>query len=319
MIDLQKRQRSLFKNKTRLSLEEYQRINIIQTMSDSVQVLLSTKLSVVVQIITGMLGLHGITYILPAPHGVLTKLLTVETIVQFVELSFYLFFIVRFHLASLARWRYYDWFFTTPLMLLTTVVFFKYNQIMATQPAPQNAPVPTSLSIAAVIKEHPAAVATIAAANAAMLVFGYLGETGHMSRTLASQLGFAALAVSFGTIWHVFARHARRSQVFFAFLAIFWSAYGIAYGFPVASKNISFNLLDIVAKNFFGIFLYGLILSVSRATKITPQSSAAPSPAPTPSPTLSLTPTEAEATSLLPPGPFSDQVVLPITGAGPAA
>jgi bacteriorhodopsin len=41
---------------------------------------------------------------------------------------------------------------------------------------------------------------------------------------------------------------------------IVWSLYGVAAILPFFIKNISYNILDIFAKNFFGLFLYGIIL-----------------------------------------------------------
>ena len=43
-----------------------------------------------------------------------------------------------------------------------------------------------------------------------------------------------------------------------------WSLYGVAALMPADIKNISYNLLDIVAKNFYGLYLYYKILQVSR-------------------------------------------------------
>jgi bacteriorhodopsin len=42
---------------------------------------------------------------------------------------------------------------------------------------------------------------------------------------------------------------------------IFWSLYGVAAVFDFENKNTSYNILDIFAKNFFGMFLYWLIKS----------------------------------------------------------
>jgi bacteriorhodopsin len=42
---------------------------------------------------------------------------------------------------------------------------------------------------------------------------------------------------------------------------VFWSLYGIAAVLNFENKNTSYNVLDIFAKNFYGIFLYWFIKS----------------------------------------------------------
>jgi hypothetical protein len=38
-----------------------------------------------------------------------------------------------------------------------------------------------------------------------------------------------------------------------------WALYGVAFLCPSVVKNVSYTILDIFAKNFFGIFLYYII------------------------------------------------------------
>jgi bacteriorhodopsin len=42
--------------------------------------------------------------------------------------------------------------------------------------------------------------------------------------------------------------------LFWYFFSV-WSIYGIAALFPYKEKNISYNILDLFSKNFFGLFL----------------------------------------------------------------
>jgi hypothetical protein len=42
-----------------------------------------------------------------------------------------------------------------------------------------------------------------------------------------------------------------------------WSLYGVAAWFPSALKNASYNILDIFAKNFYGVFLSYLFITLS--------------------------------------------------------
>jgi len=243
-------------------------------------VLLTTKISLAVQIATGLVGLQGLTYALPAPHSVLSHLLALETVVQFVELTFYAWFVYQFNLSTMALTRYADWLLTTPAMLLTTIMYFRYHATLngdardakraaegfagaAEEPAPPR----TSFSktIGDFVRDNKADVAIIFAANAFMLATGVLGEIGALPLIPATLLGFGGLAVSFATIYRKFAKDSPVGRVMFAFLATVWSAYGLAFLFPAAIKNISFNVLDVFAKNFFGVYLYVQVRRIAAA------------------------------------------------------
>jgi bacteriorhodopsin len=244
-------------------------------------VLLTTKISLAVQIATGFVGLQGLTYALPQPHAVLTHLLALETFVQFVELTFYAWFVYRFNLSTMALTRYADWFFTTPTMLLTTIMYFRYqsvvngaaaksaaftNHIPEPDEKPADAPRPSFIkTIGDFVRENKKEVATILGANVFMLAAGALGEVGAISRAASVVLGFGGLAVSFATIYRKFAKDSPVGRALFAILTALWAAYGVAFLFPAAAKNISFNVLDVFAKNFFGVYLYFQVRRIAAA------------------------------------------------------
>jgi hypothetical protein len=48
---------------------------------------------------------------------------------------------------------------------------------------------------------------------------------------------------------------------------VVWSLYGIAALLPTLQKNISYNGLDIIAKNFYGLFIFYYIVMVYRDAK----------------------------------------------------
>ena len=236
-------------------------------------VLLTTKISLAVQIATGLIGIQGLTYALPQPHAVLTHLLALETVVQFVELTFYAWFVYRFNLSTMALTRYADWFFTTPTMLLTTIMYFRYQSVVngaAAKSAAANekfaspaAPAEPAASrpsffhtLGDFIRENKKEVATIFSANVFMLATGALGEIGAIQRITSAILGFGGLAVSFTTIYQKYAKDSPVGRALFAILTALWTAYGVAFMFPPAAKNIAFNVLDVFAKNFFGVYLY---------------------------------------------------------------
>jgi hypothetical protein len=253
-------------------------------------VLLTTKISLAVQIATGFVGLQGLTYALPEPHSVLSHLLALETFVQFVELTFYAWFVYQFNLSTMALTRYADWLLTTPTMLLTTIMYFRYQSALNGDardakragaegfagPDEPPAPRPTFFkTIGDFIRENKADVAIIFAANAFMLATGALGEIGALPLIPATLLGFGGLAVSFATIYRKFAKDSPVGRAMFAILATIWSAYGVAFLFPAAAKNISFNVLDVFAKNFFGVYLYVQVRRVAAAAAASAKAAAA--------------------------------------------
>jgi hypothetical protein len=92
---------------------------------------LSTNLSIIIQVLTGLIGIHGLFIRLPEKHKILQNILTLELIVQFIELFFYIFVLQSMVITALphmAATRYMDWIITTPTMLLTTIIFFKYEE-----------------------------------------------------------------------------------------------------------------------------------------------------------------------------------------------
>jgi len=96
--------------------------------------------------------------------------------------------------------------------------------------------------------------------NALMLWFGYLQEIGLLSLVWSSILGYASLLGSFGILYKQFVSKTPQQQGLFYFMFGVWSLYGIAAGLQSKEKNIMYNVLDIFAKNFYGLFLGYLIL-----------------------------------------------------------
>jgi bacteriorhodopsin len=215
---------------------------------------LTTQLSIGVQVVTGVLGLASVTTVLPEPHAVLVSVLWLEIIVQIIELGFYFWFVSRFHLLSFAARRYFDWVISTPIMLLTMMLYFTYTRQMENDKPDSN-----PLTLWSFIQDNRHDILWVFAANLAMLVFGFLGETGVIPLGMATVFGFAGLALSFSIIYWQYARHSKVGRNMFVILSIVWSLYGIAFLFPPMEKNISYNVLDIIAKNFFGLYLVVII------------------------------------------------------------
>jgi bacteriorhodopsin len=221
----------------------------------------TTKASVAIQLITGAVGALGLTYTLPPEHAVLNELLRLEMLVQLIELLFYFYFLSSFQLEGLAEKRYFDWVISTPIMLFTMAAYFTYKSKDETRNKDENKE-GLSLWDFYTINQQPLWIIFIA--NFCMLLFGYLGEIGILGKSSAFTLGTGALLVSFYTLYEKFAKFSASAQTLFAVMFVLWSGYGGGFLLSSVAKNIVYNGLDILAKNFFGLFLFYQIQSLSR-------------------------------------------------------
>jgi bacteriorhodopsin len=211
-------------------------------------VLRTTYASVLAQCLTGLYGIYGLFQrVAPADYSIYAAL-AIEMFVQAIQFTFYLVFITRFDLSTMALTRYQDWFITTPLMLISASIYYHYEKLRAEGRD-------TTDALRTFWTEHRQAVVVIVLANLVMIAFGYAGEIGILSRASGTVWGFVAFAVAFYTLWTRLASHSTPGRWLFSLIASVWTLYGIAYLFGTVAKNIIFNGLDIVAKNFFGAYL----------------------------------------------------------------
>ena len=62
-------------------------------------------------------------------------------------------------------------------------------------------------------------------------------------------------------------RAANISSNLFTFIFIIWILYGFAAMLSTIPKNISYNILDIIAKNFYGLFIVYKIIEINKSYK----------------------------------------------------
>jgi bacteriorhodopsin len=217
----------------------------------------ATKISLGVQTITGLFGLYGLTIPLAPQDAILRQVLGLEMIVQIIEFIFYIGFLSVLNLNDLTRKRYYDWFLSTPVMLFTISLYFFYVNFIEDQDG-------KTISLTDFLKNNSLQIAGFVILNFLMLLFGYLGEIGLIDRWLAFIVGTGALCGAFGIIYENYAKFSEKTKdIFWAMFGI-WALYGIAFLCPPVAKNLGYTALDILSKNFFGIFLY-YIISQKRA------------------------------------------------------
>lgn len=192
---------------------------------------------------------------------VLQSVLWIETIVQIIELVFYSWYAYHFNtVAEATFYRYHDWIVTTPLMLFSTMVYYEYKN------KPEE-----EVSVQSFLEEHWKDVLVVFGFNALMLLFGYLHERNILGLLSSQLLGFVGFAGSFYVIWDKFASKNPDNYLLFGFMFVVWGLYGVAAMFNSVIKNVSYNILDVIAKNFYGIFLSVLIYqkASSHATRST--------------------------------------------------
>ena len=221
----------------------------------------SLDASLFIQIITLFINIFALDVTLEPWDVILKEILGLESGVQIVELLFYIWY--RTHLvhtvSDITRFRYYDWAFTTPIMLFSTACYYVYLSYSEKK---------KSIHIKDILSENKLALFTIFICNALMLLFGYLEEINLLSLTTSTLLGYLSLMGSFGVLYKEFVSKVNKQQPLFYLMFGIWSLYGVAAVLPNSKKNISYNILDIFAKNFYGVFLSYVILSKRKIDNI---------------------------------------------------
>lgn len=210
--------------------------------------------SLYAQIIALVVGLFGIVIKLDARDKILQQCLILEEIVQVIEFSFYIFFSYFYKndvdVIDIAKYRYYDWFLTTPTMIVSTIGFFEYNNTVNSTKI---------LNIFGFVIENLNIISRLIIFNFFMLLMGYLKEYNITTTVFTFVSGFLFFIGLFYTIWNKFARYSIKNYPVYFFMLIVWSIYGFAILFKQNIKNSIYNILDIFSKNFYNIFLTYII------------------------------------------------------------
>jgi len=210
----------------------------------------SIKISLFIQIVTTLISLDGFRMKLSPDDQILNEILTIETIVQVIEGAFYIW--VMFALNDINKMtprRYIDWTITTPIMLLSTIIYFKYSEY-------KEKGLSKPFTLEGFYAENKDNIHKIVVYNGLMLLCGYLGETGIINKRIGILMGFLFFYLSFNLIYYEYAVHSEVGQNLFKVLIFLWSLYGVSAMLPVKEKNLCYNVLDIFAKNFYGLYIY---------------------------------------------------------------
>jgi hypothetical protein len=210
----------------------------------------SVYASLLIQVLTGLANMWILQYKTPSSVHIIHELVYVELAVQIVEVVFYIWLTYNlFKISNITPNRYYDWMFTTPTMLITLVAYFIFLKYKASYTDT------SSLTLIGIVTKEYYQIITIVILNAVMLLFGYLGEVGKMGKKLSVFMGTIAFLSYFYIIYEKYVVGVEDAYTMFYLFFAIWSLYGVAALLPYDWKNISYNILDLFAKNFFGVFL----------------------------------------------------------------
>lgn len=213
--------------------------------------------SLIVQFITFIASIDGLAFDLNKKHYVLKEIFVLETIVQAVEAFMYIWIIFAVsNFETMIQRRYIDWMITTPIMLINTIVFMDYINTLSSDKI---------ISFSDFIRNNIYTILVIIVCNGLMLLFGYLGETKAINKHFSILIGFIFFFIVFFTIYNTYIDHTninRLSVNLFYFVFIVWGLYGIAALLKPKLKNICYNFLDIISKNFYGLYIYYKMIQV---------------------------------------------------------
>jgi len=210
-------------------------------------------LSIIVQVITGIIEIIFLFIKVPSSFGFLKQMLLLEVIVQFIEGSFYVYWFYNFtNILNITPQRYFDWMFTTPTMLLTLIFYLIFLQY-------KDKNISDKLNFFELFNQEFYNIITVFVLNWLMLLFGYLGEINIIPVLLGVFLGFIPFLIYYYIIYTKYAILTNDGLKIFFYFFIIWSFYGIVAVLPYKIKNMCYNILDLFSKNFFGIFLSYLL------------------------------------------------------------
>ena len=199
---------------------------------------------------TSYLFLFGYTIItlieaIRTPSVNVRHIMNIETAVSLVAGMVYSYFNEEIKkpgvdLKKITQVRYVDWSITTPLILLVILLFYNGEGAIDYK---------TYLGIIGL--------------NAGMLYSGYLGEAGAIGKMTGGILGFLFFGAML-TLFYSCCVPGKANPVVFWLFAAIWTLYGVAYYIEdEETKNICYNVLDVIAKALFGVVLwsyYGKVL-----------------------------------------------------------
>jgi hypothetical protein len=212
-------------------------------------------ISIIVQIITGIIEVGAFFIKVPTMYSIIRQLLLLELVVQFFEGMFYVWLAYNFtKVLNVTPKRYIDWVITTPTMLITLMIYLIYLNKKVENKT-------NELEFFTLLKDNANTIIPVVLLNWLMLLFGYLGEMKIIPVLMGVFLGFIPFLMYYYMIYVNYVTQNTNGYLLFWYFFFFWSLYGVVAVLPYYIKNAFYNILDLFAKNFFGVFLSYIIFS----------------------------------------------------------
>jgi hypothetical protein len=210
-------------------------------------------LSIYIQFVTLIIGLFVSHKNIPNEYILIKELFFLELFVQIIEGLFYIWLAFNFrNVLNMTPTRYIDWNITTPTMLITLISYLLFLEAKVKNQT-------GNLTLISILKTNYKTIVPILCLNWMMMLFGYLGEIKVIPVVYSVLLGFIPFLIYYYMIYKNFVGKNTAGYNIFIYFFFFWSLYGVAALLPYYTKNILYNILDLFAKNFFGIFLVYII------------------------------------------------------------
>jgi len=208
----------------------------------------------------------------PKQYEVLKYILAIETTVNIIASVAYsklITLIDKPNYGNITTFRYLDWFATTPLLLISFTLYLQYLKNTKNKDADKDVDKYSNNNQAnkSIVSFNYGKIGIIVLLNFVMLIFGFLGESNKLNHTIACLIGFIPFIIMFYLIWIWYGDYIKNKAIFGIFIIV-WSLYGIVYFLPNNSKNISYNILDVIAKVGFGLLIWAEVVRLRFNNKI---------------------------------------------------
>jgi hypothetical protein len=211
--------------------------------------------SFIIQILSGLIDIGALFVKIDPAYSILKQILGLEVFVQLIQGLFYLWLVYNYkEILNVTPKRYADWFITTPIMLISLILYLIYLRYE------ENGLDVSKLELFNLLTENSGVMSYVLYLDWLMLIFGYLGETKIINTLTGVLLGFIPFLIYFYVIYINYVRQTASGWKLFLYFLFFWSLYGVAAVLPYYLKNTFYNILDLFAKNFFGLFLSYIII-----------------------------------------------------------
>ena len=209
--------------------------------------------SIVVQLILLVVLAYNVDMPVSPELAVLREAFRFEYYVSIIEfLGYLLIGYMLFQKKSVTVYRYADWFITTSILLISLSYVFLYRLYKEKDKTKK-------LTNKYIFTEYRPVLQSLFLSNFFMLLFGFLGEMKKIPYWIGYILGMICFIITFTTLSNNFVKENKANDDLFTIFMLIWLFYGFAYLMPYKSKNMFYNLLDLVSKNMFGLYILYII------------------------------------------------------------